>query len=330
MSILALLDYPCFKVGIFIAIVQTMDPLSDILTLLRPADYGFRGLDAAGDWALDFAPDEGIYCFAIEAGECWLGRAGDSTPVMLATGDVVLLAGDQALRLFSSPGAPAIDAVEFLSSVPPGQVATLNGGGACRGVGGYFDLQGFHADMLLAALPPLVHVRSAASKAALLAGVQRLMRELSAPRPGSALLASHLAQALLIEALRAHLEGGQASGGWLAALGDPPIHRALVAMHGDVARRWVLGDLARVAGMSRSSFAARFAQVTGETPIAYLARWRMVLAADRLARSGMALADVAGSVGYESESAFGAAFKRVMGRSPRGATPVDKAAVPLS
>jgi AraC-like DNA-binding protein len=88
-------------------------------------------------------------------------------------------------------------------------------------------------------------------------------------------------------------------------------------MHGEVARRWTLRDLAGIAGMSRSSFAAHFERVTGETPIAYLTRWRMILAADRLATSGLPLIEVAASVGYDSESAFGAAFKRATGQSPR-------------
>jgi len=116
--------------------------------------------------------------------------------------------------------------------------------------------------------------------------------------------------------LRAHLEDGPTGRNWLAALVHPALQRALVAMHGDVARRWTLHDLAHLAGMSRSSFAAHFERVTGETPIAYLTRWRMMLAADRL-KTAMPLAAVAASVGYESESAFGAAFKRATGRSPR-------------
>ena len=89
------------------------------------------------------------------------------------------------------------------------------------------------------------------------------------------------------------------------------------AMHGNVAHRWSLRELARCAGMSRSSFAAHFEQVTGETPIGYLTRWRMTIASDQLARGCMSLSAVAASVGYQSESAFGAAFKRVTGRSPR-------------
>ncbi|KQQ40085.1 AraC family transcriptional regulator [Duganella sp. Leaf126] len=294
-----------------------MDPLSDLLTLMKPAGYGFRGIDAGGDWALAFAAADGVLCFAIETGSCWLQLASAPAPLRLAAGDVVLLSSGGEVELYSHQAAPRRDAAAFLSGVPPGEVAVLNGGGDCRGIGGFFGLQGWHAASLLAAVPAVVHVRSASSKTALRAGVQRLMDELRTPRPGSDLIASHLAQALLVEALRAHLESGEGSQGWLAALGMPTLRRALSAMHADVARRWTLRDLAAVAGMSRSSFAAHFERVTGDTPIAYLTRWRMVLAADRLTGSSRALADIAASVGYESESAFGAAFKRVMDSSPR-------------
>ncbi|WP_202423723.1 AraC family transcriptional regulator [Duganella margarita] len=294
-----------------------MDPLSDILRLMRPCGYGFRGLDAGGDWALAFTAAEGVLCFAIETGGCWLRLVDAVAPTRLEAGDVVLLTGGGAVQLYSGATAELRDAAEFLSRVPPGEVATLNGGGDCRGIGGFFSLEGMDGRGLLAAVPSVVHVRSDTSKTALYVGVQRLMSELRDPRPGSELIASHLAQALLVEALRAHLEHATASQSWLAALSVPTLRRALTAMHADVARRWTLQDLAAVAGMSRSSFAARFEQVTGETPIAYLTRWRMFLAADRLATSGRSLADVAASVGYDSESAFGAAFKRVMNSSPR-------------
>lgn len=293
-----------------------MDPLSDILTLMRPTGYGFRGLDAGGPWALSFAAAVGIRCFAIEAGTCFLRLAGASAAIRLDAGDVVLASSDRALTLFSCEETPAIDAVEFLSAVAPGRIALLNGGGECRGIGGFFAIEGSGMDRIVAALPAVLHVQSTTTRTALYASAQKLMSELSEPRPGSALLASHLAQALIIEALRAHLDEGKTSQGWLSALAVPTLNRALNAMHADVARRWTLTALADIAGMSRSSFAAHFERVLGETPIAYLTRWRMVLAADRIAMSGMTITDVALSVGYESDSAFGASFKRIMGYSP--------------
>ncbi len=295
-----------------------MDPLSDILSLLRPNSYGFRGLDAGGDWALAFGPDDGIKCYAIESGSCWLGMEGIPEPSLLAAGDFVLLPGGQPFRLYSAAGAPPIDAFRFFPSIPAGETAVLNGGGGVSGVGGYFGFEGMHAELLLGMLPPVVHIRAEASKAALRWSIERLMRELRAPQPGSALIAGHLAQALLIEALRLHLaEHSRHSTGWLFALADRQMGAVITAMHAEPARKWTLAALARVAGMSRSSFAARFKETVGEPAMDYLTRWRMMVASDRLANGGMSIAVVAPTVGYESESAFGAAFKRVIGYSPR-------------
>lgn len=293
-----------------------MDPLSDIVMLMRPTGYGFRGLDAGGPWALAFAPSVGIRCFAVDEGSCLLRLPGAAAAIRLAAGDVVLVTSDCEFKLCSSEQAQPVDAVAFLSGVAPGRTAILNGGGECRGIGGFFAVAGSGIDRIFPVLPPVVHVSAATTRTALYASARKLMSELSEPRPGGALLASHLAQALVIEALRAHMAEGRTGQGWLSALAVPTLNRALNAMHADVARRWTLAALADAAGMSRSSFAAHFERVTGETPIAYLTRWRMALAADRMARSGMTITDVALSVGYESDSAFGATFKRVMGYSP--------------
>ncbi len=295
-----------------------MDPLSDILSLLRPNSYGFRGLDAGGDWVLVFAPDDGIKSYAIETGSCWLAMDDDAKPMLLAAGDFVLIPGGKGYRLYSKADAPPIDAFRFFPAIPAGETAVLNGGGGLSGVGGYFGFEGMHAELLLGMLPPVVHIRAEANKAALRWSIERLMRELREPQPGSALIAEHFAQALLIEALRLHLaEHSHNSTGWLFALADKQMGAVIAAMHAEPGRKWTLETLARVAGMSRSSFAVRFKDTVGEPAMDYLTRWRMMVAADRLANSGMPIAVVAPIVGYESESAFGAAFKRVMGYSPR-------------
>ncbi len=123
---------------------------------------------------------------------------------------------------------------------------------------------------------------------------------------------------ILVQALRLHLAEGAGAGiGWLFALADRQMSAAITAMHADPAHRWTLQELAERAGMSRSTFALRFKETVGDSPLEYLTRWRMLLAGDRLVRSGDAVSAIALSLGYESESAFSTAFKRVMGRSPR-------------
>ncbi len=144
------------------------------------------------------------------------------------------------------------------------------------------------------------------------------MQELREPQPGGSLVAQHLAYMILVQALRLHLAEGLKGGvGWLFALADQQMSAAIHAMHDDPAHRWTLQALAARAGMSRSTFALKFKQTVGESAMEYLTRWRMLLAGDRLMSTGDPISAIALSLGYESESAFSTAFKRVMGCSPR-------------
>jgi AraC-like DNA-binding protein len=123
---------------------------------------------------------------------------------------------------------------------------------------------------------------------------------------------------MLVQALRAHLaEGLSGSVGWLFALADQQMSSAIQSMHDDPAHPWILQELAERVGMSRSGFAQKFKETVGATPIDYLTRWRMLLAGDRLTNSSDPISVISQSLGYESESAFSTAFKRVMGCSPR-------------
>jgi AraC-like DNA-binding protein len=138
------------------------------------------------------------------------------------------------------------------------------------------------------------------------------------PQPGTSLIAQHLAHMMLVQALRLHLaEGSQAGVGWLFALADKQMSTAITAMHGDPAHGWTLQKLAARAGMSRSTFALKFKETVGASPMEYLTRWRMLLAGDKLTNSREPISAVSSSLGYTSESAFSTAFKRVMGSSPR-------------
>ena len=296
---------------------DTLDALSDVLALLKPASYMFRGLDAAGDWAVRFAEHRGINCYAVLAGQVWLTveSVGD---VLLEEGDCVLLPHGHASRLGSAPGVPPRDAWDVFPSVVEGGVVTINGGGTVYGLGGFFAFDTRHADMLLNVLPPVVHIRQEADRAALRSSIERIMQELRTPQPGGFLVAQHLAHLMLLQALRIFLAQGPDAGiGWIYALGDRQIGAAMNALHGDPARKWTIQSLADVAAMSRSTFALRFKERVGESPIDYLTRWRMLLAADWLLASRDAIAVIAPALGYASESAFSTAFKRVMGCAPR-------------
>jgi AraC-like DNA-binding protein len=163
-----------------------------------------------------------------------------------------------------------------------------------------------------------VYIKKESDKSALRWSMERMMQELREPQPGGFLVVQHLAHMMLVQALRAHLaEGLRGSVGWLFALADPQMSAAIHSMHDDPAHPWTLQELAERVGMSRSSFALKFKETVGATPIDYLTRWRMLLAGERLTDSGDSISVISLSLGYESESAFSTAFKRVMGCSPR-------------
>jgi AraC-like DNA-binding protein len=296
-----------------------MDPLSDVLSLLKPRSYVSGGFDVGGRLSVRFGKHEGIKCYAVVSGEIWLAVEGVSDPVRLTTGDCFLLPRGWPFCLATDLTAQPVEALSILATARRiGGVVTVNGGGDCLVVGGHFALTGDHAGMLLGALPPIVHIRNESDKAAMRWSLERMRQELREGEPGGFLMAQHLAHLMLLQALRLHLaEGSETNVGWLFALSDKHIGAAISAVHDAPAHPWTLQTLAERAGMSRSTFALRFKERVGESPMEYLTRWRMLLAGDRLMNSSDPVSLIARSLGYESESAFSTAFKRVMGRSPR-------------
>ena len=295
-----------------------MDPLSDVLSLLRPRSVMSGGVDYGGDWAVAFGPHAGIKFLAVIRGGCWLAIEGVDEPIRIGAGDCFLLPRGWPFRLASDLALAPADATAFLQVPLHGAVRTVNGGGGCLAIGGHFAFAGKPAEMLRSMLPPIVHLHSETDKAAMRWSVERLMQELREPEPGGALIAQQLAQMLLVQALRLHLRSNAGQGaGWLFALADRQIGAALSAMHGQPGHRWTIEALARHAAMSRSTFALKFKRLVGAAPMGYLTRWRMLLAADRLSNAGETVSALAPALGYESESAFSTAFKRVMGAPPR-------------
>lgn len=294
------------------------DPLSDVLSLLKPRNYLSAALDLGGDWSIRFPDQAGtIKTGAVIAGHCWLVVQGVADPVRLRPGDCFLLPRGLTFRLASDLDLPPVDAATLFGNPRNYKIATYQGGGF-KVVSNRFALAGRHAEILLGMLPPIVHVRNQDGLSPLRWSVERMMQELEAQEPGGFLMIEHLAQMMLLQALRQHLAEGPKSGvGWLFALADRQIGAAITAMHGDPAHPWSLQQLASLAGMSRSSFAQRFKEKVGTSPLDYLIRWRMLLAGNRLTQSGEPISAIALALGYESESAFSTAFKRVMGCSPR-------------
>ena len=296
-----------------------LDPLSDVLSLLKVRSYMAGGFDVGGDLSVRFERHDGIKCYAVVSGRCWLSVEGVPEAVRLETGDCFLLPHGKPFLLASDLSLVPVDALTLLKSAKrQGGVAIINGGGHCCIVGGFFAFAGNHAGILLGVLPPIVHLRKESDKTAMRWSLERMRQELSEQQPGGSLVAQHLAHMMLVQALRLHLAEGVRGGvGWLFALADKQMSAAINAMHGDPGQRWTLQKLAECAGMSRSIFAMKFKQRVGASPMEYLTRWRMLIGGDKLANTSDSLAVIALSLGYESESAFSTAFKRVMGCSPR-------------
>jgi len=296
-----------------------MDPLSDLLALLKPKSYVSAGFNAGGDWAIQFSNQKDrIKCYAVISGSCWLSVEDVANPVRLNAGDCFVLPTGRPFLLASNMKLSPIDAGSIFPPPANGGVVTHNGGGSLFLAGSRFAVSGRNSSMLLGMLPPIIHLQNKTEQAALRFCVERMMQELSDGQPGGFLVAQHLAHMMLVQALRLHLADGPGPGvGWFNALADEQLRLAINAIHANPSRRWTLQDLASHSGMSRSNFALRFKEVTSETPMEYLARWRMLLAGDRLLNSSEPISTIALSLGYESESAFSTAFKRMMGCTPR-------------
>ena len=176
--------------------------------------------------------------------------------------------------------------------------------------------------MLVGHLPPVVHLPASSHDNPWFGStLQHLAAETLGDQPGSAAIVDRLAEVLFVQAMRSHIRSmlDSESASWLRALTDPQIGEALRLMHDQPDRGWTVPTLASAVSMSRSAFAERFRRLVGETPLDHLTRWRMVRAAAMLRSPwSVHMTSVAAAVGYESESSFGKAFKRVMGVAPGG------------
>jgi AraC-like DNA-binding protein len=178
------------------------------------------------------------------------------------------------------------------------------------------------AHHLVKLLPRMIHVEASMSpQMDWMWSTLRLMgAEAKELRPGGETVITRLADILVIQAIRSWIEQDPAAQtGWLGALRDKQIGRAITLIHRDPARPWTLGLLASEVAMSRSAFAARFTELVGEPVMHYLARWRMHVAVIWLKEEDAGIGDLAGRLGYQSEAAFSRAFKRYIGVSPGSA-----------
>ena len=318
------------------------DILSDVLrnVRLRGAIYFFvRG---NGSWVAE-APAARDIAAAVMAGSehvmeyhvltrgtCWGAVVGE-TPVRVATGDIVLFPQGDAHVMSSAPGMRApvkaadyvkdnqdqlpftlyLDAAEKRVEIPADEVcdATL----VCGFLG--CDLRPFNP--LIETLPRLMHLRAEEGQDWVAQFMRQAVAESRHKRPGGEAMLERMSEMMFIDAVRRYIEAlPEASRGWLAGLRDRLVGRVLALMHDAPAFPWTVDELGRRVGLSRSALHERFAELIGQTPIQYLANWRIQVGAALLRNTNSTVAVVAQEVGYESEATFTKAFKRLTGNSP--------------
>jgi AraC-like DNA-binding protein len=310
-------------VSVPIAPWTARDPLGEALHLLRMRGVFYSRTEASEPWALEMpAIPDSVSFHVVTAGSCWLEVAGDE-PIELRTGDLALVPHGRGHTLASEPAVGPAARVDLLPQHYISEhysVLTYGGGGAAsRLICGVVAFDEPAARALLRALPSSIHVAATtqAGPTSIHDTVRLMAAELADLRPGGETVTTRLADILVVQAIRTWLDGDPGEpGGWLAALRDEHVGRALAAIHRQPGRHWTLDELAREAMMSRSSFAARFAAQVGQPPMAYLTEWRMSLAHARLREGDVTAGRLAGELGYRSEAAFSRAFTRVVGQTP--------------
>jgi AraC-like DNA-binding protein len=298
-----------------------MEPLADVITLLRPRAVGVKVIQGAGRWAVRRSRTDFAGFGLVLIGECWLAVDGHKS-VRLATGDFVLVPANPGFTIASDLACEvvSIDAQGALDChASEGRYGDTELEVDFKQLGGYFELDPVNRSLLGGLLPTLVHIQAADPAAGRLKRtIDSIVEEALADRPGRDLVVDRLIEVLLVETLRFRTEGVDAivQPGLLAGLADPLLARALRRLHSDVAHAWSVEELAREAGLSRSVFSERFGQKVGVPPMQYLIDWRMALAKAMLQRDAPPLEAVAAAIGYQSASAFSAAFRRKVGSPP--------------
>ena len=296
------------------------DPLADPLRLLKLTGVLHCRAELTAPWGLDLPRIPN--CMAIHIvneGALLLDIAGQPTREVRA-GSLVLIPHGSAHQLRSDPNAVATPLTDIPVQLITDRYERMSfGGGGTRTSISYCGVRvdPLGARRLLQVLPLVIHVDTLNQEDEWLRDTARFIaQEADATRPGSEAIITRLADIVVVQAIRAWLSSSAGQHGWLAALRDQQIGRALGAIHRDPAREWTVEMLAKEIGMSRSALSARFSELVGESVMHYITEWRMQLAREELQTTPQTLAVLAEKYGYQSEAAFSRAFKRVFGLSP--------------
>jgi AraC-like DNA-binding protein len=310
-----------------------MDALSEVLKAVRLEGALFFNAEFSAPWCISSSPSLAFAPYLCPGAEHLIlfhflteGRAYVRVPegprVDLAAGDIVVLPhGDAHLLGNGLPEEPVDSLTAMAPSLTQGLAVTRFGGGGeiTRLVCGYLACEPRLSGIFLAGLPRVlnVHITGEPSGQWLQSAIRFSVDEAAGTRAGGGLVVSRLAEVLFVETLRCYINSlSTAETGWLAASRDPVIGRALALLHQEPAEPWTIDELSRRVGLSRSRLTDRFRHFLASSPMAYLTRWRMKLAAEMLEERGDSVVEVAAAVGYASEAAFNRAFKREFASPP--------------
>ncbi|TLF82652.1 AraC family transcriptional regulator [Nocardia cyriacigeorgica] len=298
-----------------------MDVLADVLTTTGFTGVLLTQLRCSGpDWGCLVERSGTAGFHLVGEGTCWL-TYGDEPPRQLVPGDVALLPQGVPHRLSGDPAHPGVPYRELERTHPlrDGILELGSGGQTARIVCGKFDFDGDAAGHpVLGELPPVIHVPGMSADPELQGVIRLLAAECTRNRPGARAVAARLTEVLFVQVIRAWLDSAEGTGSqsWLTALRDPRIGTALSLLHASPQRRWTVEGLAREVHMSRPAFAREFKTLVGQSPLAYLSRVRVDLAAKLLRDTDQRISDIGAAVGYTSEFTFSRAFSRERGIAP--------------
>ncbi len=296
-----------------------VDPLSEALRSLPLSGCLIARAELNAPWGISLSGYDAAVFHVMVSGSCWMDPEGGAR-VHLTSGDIGVLMRGQAHTLRSDPEAATTEFADLLAHCVPDRFPTVRvdgGGSRATMFCGFFKFDRLTAHPLLRVLPDVVHV-NAGGDAPLLQGLLTLAdHESATPRPGSGALVDLMCGLLLVQMLRAQLSvDPEAAAPWIMGLKDRRIATALELIHERPGASWTVAGLGLRVAMSRSSFAARFAECVGEGPMSYLARCRILRAAHMLGTERLSVAEAMHRVGYQSESSFSKAFVRCLGCTP--------------
>jgi AraC-like DNA-binding protein len=319
---------------------MSTDVLSDVLSAVHLSESVFFDVTAMSPWVAEAPPaaqianevtpgaQHTIEYHVVTRGSCWISLLGGVAfkPVRLEEGDIAVMPHGDPHVVSSAPGMraePDMDVFrqpEDTNALPFVLRTGGDGSSETRLICGFFSCDVRPFNPLLDSLPRFMRFgrqEPGESHSLLDQFIRFASAEMGAKRAGRQGILNRLSELMFVEIIRLHMDQlSNDNTGWLAGLRDPLVGRALTLLHSRPSHAWTLEELASETAASRSALADRFAQLVGCPPIQYLTRWRMQIAAKRLADPGVKVAAVAHEVGYESEAAFSRAFKRFVGRSP--------------